>query len=86
MPRAILEGEASAQGHKLAHGQRQGRNSTQITCAVVWTAIFSGCVASSFRNPDRSYEYISGGVYIALGINSTRTVLNPSIYISAVIR
>jgi hypothetical protein len=44
---------------------------------VVWTAVFGGRVASSFRSPGRSHKYISGGAHVPLGVNSTRTVLNP---------
>ena len=52
-------------------------HSTQTTCAPVWTAVFGGRVASSFRSLSRPYKYISGGAHVPLGVNSTRTVLNP---------
>jgi hypothetical protein len=53
------------------------QNSSQTTCAAVWTAVFGGREASSFRSLGRPYKYISGGVHIPIGVNSTRTVLNP---------
>jgi len=37
---------------------------TEVACAVVWTAVFGGRVASSFGSLGRHDKYILGAAYI----------------------
>ena len=64
------------------HGT-QASYSTQTTCAAVWAAVFGRRVASSFSSLGRLDKYISGRGVCPLGVNSTRTVLNPNSQSSA---